>query len=600
MNLCVDLRRGNAWFLYMTIIFPILTVILLLFFFFGLPELAVCELPDDTRQNKRIDRYDALIMAAVSLVYACSAFYHLGNTDAPQSFVSFSPEDSVTIELSESADIQSFELYSGLGVGGFEIAVSSDGERFYPTTTFEQNYVSIFKWNSIKPENDCSKVKYIRLTCTYGHPEVGEFSLKTDKAIKLSPSALTDEQICVPVNQNFLNSSYFDEIYHARTAYEHIRGVYPYEITHPPLGKLIISLGIMLFGLTPFGWRFSGTLLGVLMLPIMYIFVKKLFGGRRTPFAATAVFAMDFMHFVQTRIATIDTYAVFFILLMYLFMYLYVSGESDKPVLMLFLSGMFFGMGAASKWTCFYAGGGLAVIWAAYWLRIGKKKGFAAFAVNSAQCVVFFVLIPAMIYYCSYYPYGIAEGLSGIKMYFAPKYLNIVLSNQSYMFNYHSGVTATHPYSSHWYQWVFDIRPILYYLEYNGTMRSSFGAWVNPMLCWGGLFSLFVLVYTAVFRKDRKAAFILIGYLAQLLPWVLVTRVTFEYHYFPCTVFLCLALAYVFKIIDVGDGYSKIRIYGFVVVTAAVFIMFYPALSGAWVKNAAASKLMSWLPTWPF
>ena len=584
----------------MTIIFPILTVIFLLFFFFGLPELAVCELPDDTRRNKRIDRYDALIMAAVSLIYAGIAFHNLGNTDDPQSFVSFRPELYETVELSESVEIQSFVLYSGLGVGQFEIDVSSDGVNFYPATTFDQNYVAIFKWNDILPENDCSNVKYIRLLCTSGKPEVGEFSIRTDKTVKLSPSALTDEQITVPAKQNFMNSSYFDEIYHARTAYEHIRGVYPYEITHPPLGKLIIGLGIMLFGLTPFGWRFSGTLFGVLMLPIMYVFAKKLVGGRRSPFAATAVFALDFMHFVQTRIATIDTYAVFFILLMYLFMYLYVSGESRRRVLMLFLSGLFFGMGAASKWTCFYAGAGLAVIWAAHWLRVGKSEGFKAFFKNSMQCVVFFVIIPVLIYYCSYYPYGEGTGLSGIKMYFDPTYLRIVLSNQSYMFNYHSGVTATHPYSSHWYQWVFDIRPILYYLEYNGSMRSSFGAWVNPMLCWGGLFSLFVLIYTAFFRRDRKSAFILAGYLAQLLPWVLVTRVTFEYHYFPCTVFLCLALAYVFKMIEVGNENGKIRVYSFAVVTAVVFIMFYPALSGAWVKNAAATKLLGWLPTWPF
>lgn len=42
----------------------------------------------------------------------------------------------------------------------------------------------------------------------------------------------------------YLNSSYFDEIYHARTALEHIENIYPYEITHPPLGKLIIGIGI--------------------------------------------------------------------------------------------------------------------------------------------------------------------------------------------------------------------------------------------------------------------------------------------------------------------------------------------------------------------
>ena len=47
----------------------------------------------------------------------------------------------------------------------------------------------------------------------------------------------------------------FDEIYHARTAYEHILGMKPYENSHPPLGKLFISLGILAFGMNPFGWR---------------------------------------------------------------------------------------------------------------------------------------------------------------------------------------------------------------------------------------------------------------------------------------------------------------------------------------------------------
>jgi dolichyl-phosphate-mannose--protein O-mannosyl transferase len=48
-------------------------------------------------------------------------------------------------------------------------------------------------------------------------------------------------------------------------------------------------------------------------------------------------------------------------------------------------------------------------------------------------------------------------------------------------------------------------------------------------------------------RGDKLAAFILIGYLTSLLPWVFITRCTFIYHYFPCTVFLALALCYLFS-----------------------------------------------------
>ena len=134
-----------------------------------------------------------------------------------------------------------------------------------------------------------------------------------------SAAALFDEQGTVPAMPTWYNSGYFDEIYHPRTAYEHIRGIYPYEITHPPLGKLIMSLGIQIFGMTPFGWRFMGALFGVGMLPLLYVFLKNLFGKTAVAACGTALFAFDFMHLTQTRIATIDTYGVFFILAMYFF-----------------------------------------------------------------------------------------------------------------------------------------------------------------------------------------------------------------------------------------------------------------------------------------
>lgn len=156
-----------------------------------------------------------------------------------------------------------------------------------------------------------------------------------------------------------MNSTYFDEIYHARTAYEHILGLEPYENTHPTLGKLIISVGIRIFGMNPFGWRFMGTLFGVLMLPALYHFLKRLFGSTFLCTAGTVLFAFDFMHYVQTRIATIDTYAVFFIILMYDAMLVFIQHDlktdSFKKLLPpLLLSGIFMGFGIASKWTVAY------------------------------------------------------------------------------------------------------------------------------------------------------------------------------------------------------------------------------------------------------
>ena len=497
-------------------------------------------------------------------------------------------------------------LYTGVGMGGYRFEISEDGESYEPLLEdFTQDHVAVLKWHSLpaptltaRKEGGCS----VKISCSYGDPWLGEaVFLNSDGEIipaSCEESALCDEQQTVPPEYSIDNSTYFDEIYHARTAWEHLNGIWPYEISHPPLGKLILGLGIRLFGMTPFGWRFSGTMFGVLMLPVTYLFLKKLFGGCAVPALGTAVFAADFMHFVQTRIATIDTYGVFFLLLMYYFMYVWLSEDRGWA---LALSGVCFGLGAASKWTCLYAGAGLGVLWALHWLlrfvREGRdQKLFPAFVKNAAFCVLFFVAVPGLIYYLSYLPYGTARNVAP----FTREYWDIVWGNQTNMFSYHSQLVATHPYSSKWYQWMLNIRPILYYMQTgpNGE-RVRIAAFLNPLLCWGGLMALFMLGYLAAFRRDRKAAFLLIGYLAQLLPWVFIDRLTFAYHYFPCAAFLVLAIAYVFALMRENRKDWLWYAGGFALACAAVFVLFYPELSAHPISEELADRALRWLPTWP-
>ena len=573
---------------------PILTVLLLTLFFLSLPDLRSCALTDPDKTRHKLGRADAVIMAVIMLLYALVAFWKLGNTESPESFVNMENRtESIELDIS-GGTVTHLMVYESVGIGSYSITYS-DGSATYDIAELTQSHADVLKWHDVAINYYLTGgTIYISGT---GNVWLGEVvALDADGNVVgavSSASELCDEQSLCPDRQTYMNSTYFDEIYHARTAWENLNGVYPYEITHPPLGKIIISIGIALFGMTPFGWRFSGTLFGVLMLPVIYIFAKRLFGGKAVPAACTLVLTSDFMHFVQTRIATIDTYAVFFILLMYLFMYGFITTGSRRE---LALSGIFFGIGAASKWTCIYAGAGLAVIWLIYVIREAKAQrlDMRGFWKLCGFCVIFFVLIPCLIYYFAYIPSGTARGISP----FSAEYLRMVLDNQSYMFNYHYGIVAEHPYSSRWYQWVLDIRPILYYLEYfNDGTHSSFGAFLNPALCWGGLLSLFVLIYTAIFRRDRCAGFILLGYLAQLIPWMFVTRITFEYHYFPCSVFLVLSLGYCFNLMRHNLRHWKWYVSGFVTLSIALFVMFYPALSG---KPVAATGLLSWLPTWPF
>ena len=91
-----------------------------------------------------------------------------------------------------------------------------------------------------------------------------------------------------------------------------------------------------------------------------------------------------------------------------------------------------------------------------------------------------------------------------------------------------------------------------------------------------------MLVMLAFGRKFNHNYFLIaIGFASQFLPWVLVPRSTFIYHYFASVPFIILASALVFERFEKIDKYAA-RITGVILMSAAlvVFIMFYPLESG--------------------
>ena len=105
--------------------------------------------------------------------------------------------------------------------------------------------------------------------------------------------------------------------------------------------------------------------------------------------------------------------------------------------------------------------------------------------------------------------------------------------------------------------------------------------------------------YLAFWKRDQKAGFILIGYLAQLVPWMFVGRITFEYHYFACTVFLTLAVCYALDVIRRHRPGGIKMLYAFTGISVGLFVLFLPVLSGLWANTSFTGAFLKWFPSWP-
>lgn len=634
----------------------------------------------EKKEPVRFDRKDAALILAVTLLYALLAFINLGATKAPQTpwmsavtFENGAQESEVTLDLGEERDFKLL-FYAGVHYqdSTFSVETSKDGEHFetYPFQVLEGD---LFNWRYLSHPYQNAKGetvydslpreltgRYVRISGIKNQLTLLEVIAQdslTGQTIPFVSStkgaeALIDEPELFEGPPSWYNSMYFDEIYHARSAYEQrngILGIEPnvvYESSHPPLGKVLMTLSTFIFGMTPFGWRFAGALAGVLMLPGLYLLGKQLTRKRIMGLLAAGLFALDFMHFTQTRIATIDSFPTLFIIFAYFFMLRYISLDFvrvslKKQLVPLFFSGLFMGLAIASKWTGMYAGAGLAVLFFISLIQnlmraqllkkaneeeldtlLEEKETAQAFGqawpktalLTCLYCLLFFIAIPALIYYLSYIPVYMSSS-GGLT-------LEKVVLNNIGMFNYHSrpGLGADHPWASPWYSWPIIKKPMYFYSggNKNGTASViwSFG---NPLIWWGGLLAL-VLTFLQTIKNrldlardlhlanerglpapafDHRPQFLLIAFLAQYAPWILVPRGTYIYHYFPSVPFIILCMVLMVDYLyQKSPRAAEILHITLIVVAAGFFIAFFPYISGIRVSTewlSAVRFIKNWL-----
>lgn len=182
-------------------------------------------------------------------------------------------------------------------------------------------------------------------------------------------------------------------------------------------------------------------------------------------------------------------------------------------------------------------------------------------------------------------------------------FLEKVIRVQQDMYNYHStpGLGMDHPFYSPWYEWLFIKRPM--YFASDRYVPAGYGYAIfcfgNPAVWIGGLVGILVCaliwcrghVYEIQGQEgtlhwqsmvSHKYAFVIIGLLAQLLPWILVPRGTYIYHYFASVPFLVLGATLTIEWIQQGrwPRLGRALTVAYLVFALICFIGFYPYASG--------------------
>ncbi len=571
-------------------------------------------------QSERMLKLDKLLLGALTLVYTLIALLNLGTLSFPTTVYRGEAGEGFTLDFGREVTFDEVWFNGNIAQGTLRFTADDGAENAYT-----QDQGDMFKWHQVDMD---MTTRYLRVAVEEREAAFNEIAFFSEgerlpvTVLEIFDNNktvlnLVDEQDTVPEAPSYFNGMIFDEIYHARTAYENIHNLPIYEWTHPPLGKLIIALGILLFGMKPFGWRIMGALFGVAMVPLMYVFAKRIFKRTDFAFVTAGLWAFDCMHFTQTRIATIDVYGVFFILLMFFFMYEYVRQDYFNAPLMdklwhLALSGVAFGLGCASKWIGCYAGAGLAVVLfyhllcALFEAYKGHDAGAAArrraywqtFLKTVLWCCVWFLLVPGLIYFLSYFPYyryqaSLRPGYGLKDMWLT------LLQNQRDMYNYHSKLTATHMCQSTWYQWPFTFKSVWFYVSGNGDTISNIASTGNPAVWWVsavGAVCLFLEWVLGKVKRNPVLPILFVGVAANYLPWVLVTRCVFLYHFFATVPFILLSTVYLFFLLEQENRRIHWVKWAWLALAVVYFILLYPAISGLPTGYGYAGFLENILP----
>lgn len=370
----------------------------------------------------------------------------------------------------------------------------------------------------------------------------------------------------------------------------------------------------------------------VATVPLTYVIARNLLISPLSSTLATCAVLLDFLGIIEGRLILMDSQLLFFCQLSLLSaLYLWrTEPGTRKRTTWLWITGTIAGAALSIKHTALATPGLIAIIsfFGVHFLQepLGLRECiYAAVCGLTVYTASFFVMFNALWKtggkYDKFMPPHFRKTLIGAAEY-DPKakrvsFPRLFLYLNRRMVASNANIKKRHTWESDWYHWIANWRGVLYYLHKEDINEVSYRTQIylfgNPVVIWLTLacvVSFTVLLCLnlryreSVFRYRNYAQlewmrsngiFLLSGWLCNLLPYILVDRAAFIYHYLPGLFYGQLLSAQLFDLL-----HPKLRVFAVSLTIAgmcAAFLYWSPWIY-AYPLPYEKHTERRWLPRW--
>ena len=425
-------------------------------------------------------------------------------------------------------------------------------------------------------------------------------------------------------------------------------------VVHPPLGKWLIGLPMVIFGAeNSWAWRLGPAIAGILGVGLLMVAIKKLMRSTLLVVLGGLLFAIEGNAIVMSRVGLLDNFVMLFALAGFVCI-LYDRSFSERrlsawmaaraasgrsvtwgPALWwrpwLIAAGAAFGLATAVKWNGLYFLAVFAVYTVLSDVLARRRAGipfFVAGTLLKQGPTTFVLMLPIALaaYMSTWITWFTTKG--GYDRTWADDPTNqwtgafswVPHSIQSFfhferdVYIYNIGESRPHPYQANPLTWLLDVRPTSMYYQsstfgQNGCTAASCGESItglaNPLIWWAATAACVYLVYRLIRYREWRVGLILTGMLAGYVPWLQYTgRTVFQFYTIAFEPYMLLALVFVLglRLGSKRDATERrraglITVGVFLALAIALSVFFWPLWTGQQLPYELL-RLRWWFPTW--